>query len=104
MEQDKGVGNIRPHRVECNFRRAHFAEQIPDFRKLFAQDLLRLFLQVEGCFKTRAAAADKLERQITFIELGDEFGTKTREEPERCGKHQQHWHDNEPAETSTEIQ
>ena len=102
FEEDVGVADVWPHRVEGNLRRADAGEEAFDFRELRAEDLLGLFLQVERRAQPGAAAADELKRQVALVELRDEVRAQPREDPEREAEEREGRHHDEGAATEAE--
>ena len=44
VEHEVGIGNIRPHGIGRDFRRADAGKDVADFREIAPQNLLRVFL------------------------------------------------------------
>ena len=83
LEFDVGVGQIRPHRVNGDFRRADQREDALDLREFLEQEPFGRALQFHRCAQPRAAAANELKQHRAFVQLRDEFRTEPLEDPQR---------------------
>ena len=88
LEHHIDIRAVGRHGIDRNLRRAGAGEDFLDLRHLF-QPLLHRRLQCDSLRQAHAHSPDGLDRDVPFVQIGDELATQPCGEP-TTGQHQHH--------------
>ena len=104
FHHDHHVGILHGHRVGRNLRRADFSHDVPDFREIVHQRLLRLLRELDAPRERTSGRKGHLHGEITLVERRDKLRTQPREKQETSDKRCERHPDGRPTEPQADFQ
>ena len=104
FHHDHHVGILHGHRVGRNLRRADFSHDVPDFRKIVHQRLLRLLRELDAPRERTSGRKGHLHGEITLVERRDKLRPQPREKQETSDKRCERHPDGRPTEPQADFQ